>query len=96
VSINLQRADGAEFRVRTMGMGAMIGEIGFLLGEPRTATVRADTACRVLCLTRAVLSRIERDDPDLGFAFHRAMAQLLAQRLIDKDGMIAALMRTAR
>jgi SulP family sulfate permease len=96
VSINLQLPDGSEYRVRTMGMGAMIGEIGFLLGEPRTATVRADTACRVLCLTRAMLGRIERDDPDLGFAFHRAMAQLLAHRLIDKDGMIAALMRTGR
>lgn len=96
VSIILRPVGAPEVRARSMGVGSMIGEIGFLLGEPRTATVRAETHCRIRRLTRVALERIEQEDPDLGFAFHRAMAQLLAHRLIDKDGMIAALMRSAR
>jgi SulP family sulfate permease len=96
VSIIIGLASGEEVRARSMGVGAMVGEIGFLLGDPRTATVRADTDCRVRRLTRATLARIERDEPDLGFAFHRAMAQFLAHRLVDKDGMITALLRGTR
>lgn len=96
VSIILRPAGAPEVRARSIGVGSMIGEIGFLLGEPRTATVRAETDCRIRRLTRARLDWIEREDPELGFAFHRAMAQLLAHRLIDKDGMIGALMRSAR
>jgi SulP family sulfate permease len=96
VSIVVQFPGTGEVRARSIGAGSMIGEIGFLLGKPRTATVRADTDCRLLRLTREKLQMIESDDPELGFAFHRAMAQFLANRLIDKDGMIAALMRVTR
>jgi SulP family sulfate permease len=96
ITILVRFGEGPELRVRTMGAGAMIGEIGFLLGEARTATVRADTDCRVLRLSQAALLGIEREEPELGFAFHRGMAQFLAHRLVDKDRMIAALMRGAR
>ncbi len=96
ITIMVRFGEGPEIRVRRMGAGAMIGEIGFLLGEARTATVRADTECRVLRLSRATLLSIEREEPELGFAFHRGMAQFLGHRLIDKDRMIAALMRGTR
>ena len=96
ITILVRFGEGPEVRVRTMGVGAMVGEIGFLLGEARTATVRADTDCRVLRLSCTTLLRIEDDEPDLGFAFHRGMAQFLGHRLVDKDRMIAALMRGAR
>ncbi len=96
ITILVRFGEGPEVRVRTMGAGAMIGEIGFLLGEARTATVRADTDCRVLRLSQAALLDIEREEPELGFAFHRGMAQFLAHRLVDKDRMIAALMRGTR
>ena len=46
---------GPEARVRRFGPGTMIGEIGFLLDTPRTATVRAITECEVLTLTHEAL-----------------------------------------
>ncbi len=96
VSITLRVPGAPEIRARNVGAGSMLGEIGFLLGEPRTATVRADTDCRLLSLSRETLRRIAQEDPALSVGFYRAMTQLLAHRLVDKDAMIAALVRVAR
>ncbi len=96
ISILLSLDGAGERRARAVSTGAMLGEIGFLLGEPRTATLRADTDCRLLVLTRDRLRRIEQEDPALALGFHMAMEQFLAHRLIDKDAMIAALIRVGR
>lgn len=47
-----QIADGAEVYLRTLGAGEVFGEIGLMLGSPRTATVRAVTALEVVRLGR--------------------------------------------
>ena len=87
---------GTTVRARRFGPGTMVGEIGFLLGKPRTATVRTDGPARIWVLTRERLMALETDDPDAAMALHRAMTRLLSQRLLDKDALIESLLRGAR
>ncbi len=87
---------GPEVRVRQFGPGTMIGEIGFLLGSPRTATVRALTECEVRTLTRAALQRLEAERPEAALALQRVVMGRLSRRLLDKDQLIAALVRGTR
>lgn len=87
---------GPEIRVRQFGPGTMIGEIGFLLGTPRTATVRAMTDCEIWTLTRAAMRRLETERPSAALALQRTVMAGLSTRLLDKDHLIAALMRGTR
>ncbi len=86
----------APVRVRQYGPGTMIGEIGFLLGRPRTATVRAITACEAWTLTNAAMRRLETTRPGAVLALQRAVMARLSRRLLDKDELIAALVRGSR
>lgn len=47
-----QMVDGAEVYLRTLRAGDVFGEIGLMLGSPRTATVRAVTGLAVVRLGR--------------------------------------------
>ena len=86
--------DGAApVRVRQFGPGTMVGEIGFLLGTPRTATVLAVTECEIWSLTRAEMGRLEVAHPGAVLALQRAVMARLSHRLLDKDHLIAALVR---
>ncbi len=86
----------APVRVRQYGPGTMIGEIGFLLGRPRTATVRAITACEAWTLTNTAMRRLETTRPGAVLALQRAVMARLSRRLLDKDELIAALARGSR
>jgi SulP family sulfate permease len=92
VTIRIRYPDRV-MQLRVQGPGALIGEMGFLLGLPRTATVTTERPCRLRRLTRAELARLERDEPELAIQFHRLMAHLLAGRIQDKDRLIAGLLR---
>jgi SulP family sulfate permease len=72
------RQDGSRLVVARFLPGAVIGEIAFYAGLPRTAAVIADTAAR---LTRIDAVRLGAGDAQLAAAFHRAVATRLAQRL---------------
>lgn len=95
-SVYLELAGGRRVRVRRFGSGTMIGEIGFHLGTPRTATVIIDTPAVVLRLTRAALARLEAEYSDAAHAFHMLIAQRLCRRILDKDHLIANLMAVSR
>lgn len=87
--------DGAApVRVRQFGPGTMVGEIGFLLGIPRTATVLAATECEIWSLTRAEMGRVEAEHPGAALALQRTVMARLSRRLLDKDHLIAALVRS--
>jgi CRP/FNR family cyclic AMP-dependent transcriptional regulator len=62
--------------------GAMFGEISALIGEPHTATVRAETAAAVYEFTDA--AAFLRSHTDVAFA----VAQLLARRLNAATGYL--------
>lgn len=85
-----------EIRLRRCGPGTMLGEIGFLLGQPRTATVRADDECRTWILTRAALAQLAYDQPKAALALQAALLRALSFRLLDKDEQLVAMARGLR
>ena len=90
VTVQFSPGEGA-MRVRTFGVGTMVGEIGFCLGLPRTATVTADGMCSVLRLTRLAMQRLEAEHPAAALAFQRAVLRRISERLLTKDELISAL-----
>ena len=90
VTVRVTFASGATMRVRTMGPGTMVGELGFYLGLARSATVVADEDAVVYRLTRDILDRIGQLAPNVGRDFHEFMARRLSARLADKDRLLAA------
>jgi CRP-like cAMP-binding protein len=63
-----------------VGPGGVVGEVGFMDGQPRTHHVRAGTACRVRRLTREGLIALGQVEPRLFAKVSVALAALLARR----------------
>jgi SulP family sulfate permease len=82
VSVYLRPATGEMIRIRRTGPGTVLGELGFYLNTPRTASVIADGPGRAYRLTAEALGEMEDRHPALAAALHRFMADLLAERLL--------------
>ena len=63
-----------------VGPGGVVGEVGFLDGQPRTHHVRAGTACRVRRLTREGFLALAQADPQLFAKVSIALTALVARR----------------
>jgi sulfate permease, SulP family len=61
--------------------GAVVGEIGFYAGTPRTATVRAETDSTIRRIDAATVARLSAADPARAAALHRQIGAMLAGRL---------------
>jgi SulP family sulfate permease len=81
VTAQLIGPDRIPVRLQTMAGGHVVGEIGFYLGQQRTASVVADEDCVIYRLTREALAQMERDEPQAASALHRIIVQLSAQRI---------------
>lgn len=68
-------------RLRSMAPGAVVGELGLYLNEPRSASIQADEASVLRRLDRAALEKMQREAPALASAFHQCMLRLVAARL---------------
>ena len=62
------------------GAGSVMGELGFLDGQPRANHVRAATACRLRKLTRDELLQLANEDTLLFGKLVISLAELLAAR----------------
>ena len=82
VSVYLRPAAGEMVRIRRTGPGTVLGELGFYLNTPRTASVIADGPGRAYRLSAEALGEMEDRHPALAAALHRFMADLLAERLL--------------
>jgi SulP family sulfate permease len=80
-------------RLRTMGPGAVVGELALYLGTPRTASVVTDTPSVVYRLSRQTMDELAETEPALAAALHRLFAMLLAERLADTLRTVEALVR---
>ena len=74
--------DGRKVRLRTMGAGTVVGEVGMYLGSKASASVVTDCPSTIYSLSSGKLSQMEETDPAIAAAFHKFMAQLLSERLV--------------
>jgi SulP family sulfate permease len=61
--------------------GSMVGEMALIDRKPRSATVRADTPCRLLFMPSAQFDRLLQHDSELGHMLHNNLARELALRI---------------
>ncbi len=69
--------------VNVLGAGSLIGEMGLVDGEPRSATCTATTDLRCAILTRDALEDLMTDAPQIGGKLMMAVSLRIAQRLRD-------------
>jgi CRP-like cAMP-binding protein len=81
VTVWLELPNGERTRLRTMGMGTVIGEMGFYLGIPRSGTVVTANSCVLYRFSLASYQRMNAEDPELASSIHQFMVRLLANHL---------------
>lgn len=81
----LLRAGSTEVRLRTITAGALIGEIGFYLGTPRTASIVTLTPTTLYRLSGESLKEMRRSEPALTVAFTEIMVRMMARRVLDSE-----------
>lgn len=81
--VAIERADGATAvrRVAVLGPGTMFGEINFLIGSARTASVRALRPTRLVFFRRESLESLDGPGRRAATALQDAIARVLALRL---------------
>lgn len=91
MDVLLEAAGGPAMRVRKIGPGAVVGEIGYYLGQPRGATILASQPCVLYRLSAETLAQLEAAVPAAAAAFHRFIAQTLAARVVDMNRLVQEL-----
>ena len=93
VTARLEMPGDNPLRLETMRGGRVVGELGFYLGTPRTASVYADEPGSIYSLSADDLRELERSHPRLALAIHRIIASLLAERAVHLMHTVEALNR---
>jgi SulP family sulfate permease len=88
VTARLELDGTRHLRLRTMGPGTVVGEVGLFLGGKRTASVIAETECTAYRLDRSALDRMRTEKPELALALHQFLIRLLAERLTTTSNML--------
>jgi CRP-like cAMP-binding protein len=76
--------NGTSIPVATLSAGDCFGEMSLLTGERRTATVRAETDCKVMEISKPVMAQVLRDSPDC----LERLSELLARRKMENEGVL--------
>ena len=80
-------------RLQTQRPVQIVGEIGFYLGQTRSADVIADEPSVVYRLSADELRRMEVQDPALASALHRVVVNLVSSRVMHLTEAVDALQR---
>jgi hypothetical protein len=67
--------------VGAIAAGEVVGEMAYLLGDPRTCDVRAATNGRILALSERTLRRLPDHNPVAAAKLHAGLARTLCRRL---------------
>ena len=93
VTAQIEFPDRNPIRLETMRGGRVVGEIGFYLKEPRTATVVTNAPSIIYRLSSQTLKRMEQDDPEAASTFHQGIIRLVSERLTHLINTVNALQR---
>ncbi len=93
ISACFQAGRHESVRLRTMGPGSVVGEIGLYLNLPRTASLVVDAESLVWRLTPEALDAMEAEDPPAAAALHAFLARTVASRLVQANELLEISMR---
>lgn len=79
-------------RLRSMGAGTIVGEVGLYMGSRATASIVTNRPSTVYYLSADDLRRMEKTEPEIAAAFHKFIAQLLSERLSSITDTMQALL----
>ena len=82
VTARLTMPGGRVVRLRSWHQGTIVGEIGTILQQSRSATVVADCPLVVYRLEQSALERMALEEPELALAFQNYLNRLIAERLV--------------
>jgi len=78
----------APITVSVLGPGSLIGEMGLLDGEPRSASCTAMSDLRCALLTREALNQLLDDDPRTAAKLMMAISLRIAERMRDNQAKL--------
>lgn len=84
---------GVRQRLRRFGEGAMIGEIGLVTEEPRSADVIADSDVELLTMSRSEYANLRDSHPDLILELHDYIMRNQAERVVSLSANLARALR---
>jgi len=84
-------SDGETVRLAKVRHGALLGEIAFYLGEPRSATIVASQKSLVRVMRRAALERMRAERPELATQFDHMVIRSVAGSLKRTTQMVTTL-----
>ena len=91
VKVVVELDNGRTMRVRSMGAGTVVGEIGLYLDQQRLASVVTEEPCTMYRLSGEALIKMEQENPALAAAFHEFMVRVLAERVTQQNRTLRAL-----
>lgn len=80
----IDTASGGKTRVALFEPGALIGELAYYAGLPRSADVVAETPCRVVGID---IDALQADSPEAAGRLHAHVARLVAARLVRMNAL---------
>lgn len=91
VKVMVELDNGRTMRIRTMGAGTVVGEIGLYLNQQRLASVVTEEPCTIYRLSIEALHKMEQENTALASAFHEFMVRVLAERVTQQNRTLRAL-----
>jgi SulP family sulfate permease len=92
VTAQLEGEDEQIVRLRKMGPGSVVGEMGLYRDSEASASVLVNEPSTADFLSVADLLRMEEEDPEIAVALHRYVALLLSDRLAYANSTLQALL----
>ncbi len=82
VIVTLTNAEGSDYTIATLREGSFFGELGLLVGEPRSTHVKAIASVLAAEIDQGAYQALIQDVPD----FNSRLVQLLARRVVKTKG----------
>jgi CRP-like cAMP-binding protein len=76
-----------------LGPGDFFGEMSLFDGQPRSATIQAETDTVLYWLDRTNLDELIQENPRAATAFFRQLVQVFIKRLRDSSDLVAEVTR---
>ncbi len=93
VTTRVKDSSDSFLHLETMKNGRVVGDIGFYLGDTRTADVITTERCVMYRLSNKSLRQVERENPEVASMLHQIMVRLLAERVTQLVKTVNALQK---